>query len=183
VNQRNFAASPAGSYDLLVIGDSLARGWPDAIFSPLHVANFGVDGDSTQHVLWRLALPEMNRLNPSKVLLVVGTNNLGRGDEPCAIAAGIRKIVEGVRSTWPLAQPAFLEIPPSGADFKFKNDERLKTNAAARQIVSLKTINVDSTITCEGHRPCGNYRDDNVHFSLVGYETLTNAVKAALFPN
>jgi hypothetical protein len=55
---------------------------------PLRATNFGVGGDSTQHVLRRRALQEMRCLNPTKVLLVIGANNLGRGDELCGTADG-----------------------------------------------------------------------------------------------
>ena len=142
------AATPPGNYDLLLIGDSLAQLWPDASLSPIKVANLGIGGDSTQHVLWRLASPEMRMLAPAKVLLVIGTNNLGTGSPPCAIAAGIRKITESVAQMWPSAQIAFLEIPPRGTDFKYNNNWRLETNAMARLIPGLKK---PSTLLMRSH--------------------------------
>jgi lysophospholipase L1-like esterase len=177
------AAILPGDSDLLLIGDSLAQLWPDVSLSPLRVANLGIGGDSTQHLLWRLASPELSTLKPIKVLIVIGTNNLGTGSQPCAIVAGIRKIIGKVGETWPSAQAAFLEITPRGADFGFNNTWRLETNAAVRLIPGVKTINVDDAITCDWHVPCQNYGDDNLHFSPAGYEIVGKAVKAALFQN
>ena len=181
---QKLAAIQPGNYDLLLIGDSLADAWPADSLSPLQVANFGIGGDETQNVLWRLASPELAKLKPRKVLVVIGTNNLGAGNPPCATVAGINKIIEKVRETWPSAQIAFLEIPPRGtAGFKFNNDWRLETNAAVGHIKGVTTINVDNAITCNWHVPCENYADDNSHFSQAGYQILGKAVKAALFQN
>jgi lysophospholipase L1-like esterase len=174
------AATPPGSYDLLLLGDSLAELWPDASFSPLKAANLGVGGDGTQHLLWRLESPEMKTLKLGKVLIVIGTNNLG-GSQSCAIAAGISKVVEKANAIWPSSQIAFLDIPPRGVDFKFNNDRRLATNAAVRQIPDLRSIDVDDAITCRWKAPCVNYGDDNLHFSEAGYRILGKAVRDALF--
>jgi len=51
-----------GGFDVLFMGDSITDGWRngaqrkiwDATFAPLKAANFGISGDRTQHVLWRL---------------------------------------------------------------------------------------------------------------------------------
>lgn len=34
------------------------------LFSPLHALNFGVGGDATQHVLWRLSNGELDNISP-----------------------------------------------------------------------------------------------------------------------
>lgn len=34
------------------------------LFSPLHSLNFGVGGDATQHVLWRLINGELDSISP-----------------------------------------------------------------------------------------------------------------------
>lgn len=34
------------------------------LFSPLHCLNFGVGGDATQHVLWRLSNGELDNISP-----------------------------------------------------------------------------------------------------------------------
>ena len=179
-SERLAAATP-GNYDLLLLGDSLAQLWPDASLSPLKVANLGLGGDSTQHLLWRLASPEMNTLKPSKVLFVIGTNNLVTGSQPCAIVAGIATIIRKSKETWPSAQLVFLEIPPSGADFMSNNNRRLEINAAVRLIPGVKTINVDNAITCGWQAPCVNYADDHLHFHEPGYRVLGKAAHDALF--
>ncbi len=180
---QEFATSTQVNDDLLLIGDSLVEFWPDTSLSPLRVANFGVGGDQTQHVLWRLSAPKLQKLMPRKVLIVIGTNNLTANSPPCAIIAGITKIIQTAKKIWPSAGLVFLEIPPRGVGFVFKNDERQEVNAAIRKIGGVKTINADDVLTCGWHDPCANYNDDKIHFSQVGYQLLGQTMKSALFQN
>jgi len=177
------AATPPGNYNLVLLGDSLAQRWPVLSLSPLNVANLGVGGDQTQHVLWRLSSPELAKLKPSKILIVIGTNNLTVDISPCAIIAGIGKIIERASEVWPSAEMAFLEIAPRGDSFMFKNDQRMEVNKAIRQIARAKSVNVDDAITCEWHSPCVNYEDDKIHFSEVGYQLLGRIIKSTMFQN
>lgn len=47
------------------------------LFSPLHALNFGVGGDATQHVLWRLSNGELDNISP-KVLIMIEYMNQNR---------------------------------------------------------------------------------------------------------
>jgi lysophospholipase L1-like esterase len=96
-----------GGFDVLFTGDSITDVWRnnpqkknwDATFGPLKAANFGISGDRTQHVLWRLQHGELRPTLP-KVVLMIGTNNIGQkdGPEPPASAiAGIQAIVKEIR--------------------------------------------------------------------------------------
>src|SRR6185436_4979379 len=98
-----------GGFDVLFTGDSITDGWRnnpqrkifDATFGPLKAANFGLSGDRTQHLLWRLQNGEFEGLTlPRVVVLMIGTNNIGQknGPEPPASAiAGIQAIVKEIR--------------------------------------------------------------------------------------
>src|SRR4029077_15760451 len=73
-----------GGIDLLFLGDSLAQGWGDSAqkdlwksyFEPYKAANFGLGGDRTQQVLWRISNGEIDGISPKVIVLSVGTNNL-----------------------------------------------------------------------------------------------------------
>src|SRR5215207_11656977 len=76
-----------GNVDVLFLGDSITDAWRrdppggekvwDTHFAPLHAANFGISGDRTQHVLWRMENGELDGIKPKAIVLMIGTNNTG----------------------------------------------------------------------------------------------------------
>ena len=70
----------------------MARRPFDKYFGDVKVANFGISGDTTQGVLWRLQNGEGKGHKPKAVMLMIGTNNTG-GSSGAEIAEGIGAIV------------------------------------------------------------------------------------------
>jgi len=169
------------SIDLVLIGDSLAQAWDDKSWLPARVLNLGVGGDQTQHVLWRLSNADWSRLNTRRVLIILGTNNLSAGDEPCAILFGIQKVIDKSRRLWPTARIGVMAIPPRGPDFQEDARDRIEVNQALKLIPGVTAINVDDAITCNWKTPCENFRSDNTHFTDAGYHVLLGKVRGALF--
>ena len=71
-----------GDVDLLFLGDSITQGWGDNAtwkthYTPRHAANFGIGGDGTQHVLWRVENGELDGIKPRAIVMMIGTNNIG----------------------------------------------------------------------------------------------------------
>ena len=68
------------SVDLLLLGDSLTENWsPEVIeeyFSEFSIANFGIGGDHTGNVLWRLQNMEFDKFSPKLIVLQIGVNNI-----------------------------------------------------------------------------------------------------------
>ena len=71
-----------GGVDILFLGDSITDMWRNKgvnvwnkCYAPRHAANFGIGGDKTQHVLWRIAHGELDGIKPKVVVLVICTNN------------------------------------------------------------------------------------------------------------
>lgn len=73
-----------------VMQETLAKRWPAPLI-------FGISGDQTQHVLWRLAHGELSAKMASDerllVVLLIGTNNLAAGHSPEEVADGISTVV------------------------------------------------------------------------------------------
>lgn len=103
--------------DVLFVGDSLVQllhqfeVWRE-LFSPLHALNFGLGGDGTQHVLWRLSNGELDHISPKVVVLWVGTNNHGHTAEQ--ICGGIMAIVQLIKNKLPNAHTLVLGLLPRG---------------------------------------------------------------------
>lgn len=92
--------------DVLFLGDSITAGWDGSLwqqyFAPLRAANFGIGGDHTGNILWRLQHGAIGNLQPRLVVLLAGVNNFGHLNEtPEQVARGVTAIVKQVRLAWP----------------------------------------------------------------------------------
>src|SRR5512134_3072525 len=72
-----------GGIECLLMGDSITDWWRraglevyEANFGDLDCANFGIAGDRTQGVLWRMQNGELDGYSPKLMMLMIGTNNL-----------------------------------------------------------------------------------------------------------
>ena len=104
--------------DLLFLGDSITQGWNNnevwkRFYGPRNAANFGIGGDRTQHVLWRIQNGELDGIEPKVVVLMIGTNNASSAtaDE---IAQGVTAIVKELRQRLPESKILLLGVFPRG---------------------------------------------------------------------
>jgi len=119
----------AGNIDLLFVGDSItdwfAYGFRDqparggavwqASFGSLNPGNFGIAGDTTQGVLWRMQNGELEGFDAKLIVHMLGTNNINRNpvDE---IVDGNRLILAEYRKRQPQAKVLLLGVFPRGAE-------------------------------------------------------------------
>lgn len=61
------------------IGDSITEGWAgngrkvwDKYYTPRHAFNYGIGGDRTEHVLYRIANKEFDGVNAKAAVLMIG---------------------------------------------------------------------------------------------------------------
>lgn len=87
-------------------GDSITENWKNAgneiwaqCFAPYGAVNFGIGGDRTQNLLWRLSQGQGEGMHPKLVILMIGTNNIRFPAEQ--IFDGVRAVVEAYRKRFP----------------------------------------------------------------------------------
>jgi len=119
-----------GHVDVLFLGDSITQGWEGngkdvwaKHFEPLNTANFGIGGDRTQHVLWRITEgKELEGIDPKVAVLMIGTNNAGSNSAE-EIADGVEAIVKELRRQKPHMKVLVLGVfPRSGKPAKDLKD-------------------------------------------------------------
>ena len=177
-----------GNIDLLFLGDSITQGWHNnevwkRFYGPRHAANFGIGGDRTQHVLWRIENGEIDGIHPRVAVLMIGTNNAGSNSAD-EIAAGVTAIVQDLRKRLPETKVLLLGVFPRSA----KPDKtREKLAEVNRQISRLddgtnvsyldigKTfLNSDGTISRE-------IMPDYLHLTAKGYRLWADAMEPTLW--
>ncbi|PAW74398.1 MAG: hypothetical protein B9S26_01265 [Opitutia bacterium Tous-C4FEB] len=105
---------------MLFIGDSITAGWTKAphiwehYYGKFQPANFGIGGDRTQHVIWRIENGELEGLKPKVTVLMIGTNN-SSSDTAAEITAANIKIIGLIRAKMPATKVLLLAIFPRGA--------------------------------------------------------------------
>lgn len=130
-HEANVARAAQGDADILLLGDSITEGWGNTTlwqerFPTLKIANFGVGGDTTSNVLWRLENGEIGNLKPRVVMLLIGVNNLGRNDDdPPKVVDGIQAIVSMLHARMPAARIAILGVLPADEQPKTKMRKRI----------------------------------------------------------
>lgn len=189
-----------GVIDVYFLGDSITRRWQatdypehrknwDANFHGWNAANFGWGGDMTQNVLWRLAHGELDGVHPKVVVLMVGTNNVGRrppeGDEFCDdVARGIRAVVGLVREKAPSAKVILMGITPRNDDGGTAAMPAINTiNERISKFADGKTVfylNINDKLADENGKLLPGMTDDGLHLSVAGYQVWADALKPRL---
>ncbi len=106
LHEKFLARAKAGPIGVLFLGDSITEGWGKAphiwerYYGKYDPANFGIGGDQTQHVIWRIENGELDGIHPKVVVFMLGTNNTG-SHTAAQIAAADRKIVSMIRDRLP----------------------------------------------------------------------------------
>jgi lysophospholipase L1-like esterase len=127
--------SKKGEAQLVFLGDSITHGWEgkgkavwEKYWAPLKAANFGIGGDRTEHVLWRLEHGNFDGIKPKEIVIMIGTNNTGQQGRPmkefnneiyaCTAeqtAEGVKAIIAKLQARCPEAKILLLAIFPRGA--------------------------------------------------------------------
>jgi lysophospholipase L1-like esterase len=176
-----------GDVDVLFLGDSITQGWEGAgkemwktHFAPLKAANFGIGGDQTGHVLWRLTEgKELEGINPKVAVIMIGTNNgAHKADE---VAGGIEAIVAELQKQRPECKILLLGIFPRSA--KATEPVRAKLKEVNTRIAKLddgkkvffkdigdKFLDSEGTLSKE-------IMPDLLHLSPKGYTIWAEAIK------
>jgi lysophospholipase L1-like esterase len=112
------AQAKQGGVDILFLGDSITDNWRkkgsnvwNKFYAPRRAANFGIGGDRTQHVLWRIDHGELDGLKPKVTVLMIGTNN-SNSDSSDPIADAIKLIIREIRAKCPDTKVLLLGIFP-----------------------------------------------------------------------
>jgi len=159
------------------LGDSITEGWNwgewgleiwNVAYKPRGAFNYGIGGDNTQGVLYRIHHGEFDGLTPKVVVLNIGTNNIGFFPD-ADTAQAIQTIVKDLRTKMPKAKIILMGIFPRQGDFQ---DSAVDTiNAAIKSTANVTYIDLGSKLRAShGNVVAADYRDDQLHINANGYK-------------
>lgn len=191
-----------GDIDLLFMGDSITDWWRNpgrggavegAIpyggkavfekhFGSMKVANFGIAGDTTQGVLWRLQNGEGEGYKPKAIMLMIGTNNTGR-NSPAEIAMGVANVVFELRKDFPDAKILLLAVFPrssGGQTITTKIDGINKLISTLHDNQHVFYMDIGSKFLAPDGSIPRDIMSDGLHPTSKGYEIWAEAVHDTL---
>lgn len=179
------ALAKKGDVDVLFLGDSITEGWKyhgkklwEKEYAPRKAANFGISGDSTQHVLWRLRNGELDGITPRAVVLMIGTNNMGSHSAD-QIAGGVEAIVKELRAKLPKVKILLLAIFPRGEKPGEIREKIAKTNEKIRNLGDV-WIDLTERFVGDGGVISKDVMPDFLHLSAKGYEIWADGIRDGL---
>ncbi len=178
-----------GGIEVLFLGDSITAGWGGAgkevwatRYEPLKGANFGIGGDTTRQILWRIGNGELDGLKPKVVVLMIGVNNIfqnnGTDEE---IAKGVAEVIKRIHAKTPESKILLQSILPLKAE---SYDKRVQAvNPLLQKLAGPKVIWLDLTPSFrggDGKNLADLYVQDGTHLGPKGYETWAEALTPKL---
>jgi lysophospholipase L1-like esterase len=178
-----------GDVDVLFLGDSITDGWRgkkkiwDKAFGELKPANFGIGGDRTQHVLWRIQNGELDGIKPKVAVLMIGTNNAGN-DSAEQIADGVTAIVKHIQHKSPHTKVLLLAVFPRGKMIpNGGNTKIIEINKIIAKLddggKSVKHLDIGQKFMKDGQIPA-DIMPDYLHLSEAGYQIWADAITPTL---
>lgn len=187
-----------GPIGVLFLGDSITAGWTKAphvwehYYGKFQPANFGIGGDQTQHVIWRIENGELEGIQPKVVVLMLGTNNSAAHTTE-EIAAADRKIIELIRAKIPAAKVLLLGIFPRGPR---KNAQGVVTDDAVKRMAVINGVNAElaklddgtniryldlsAKFLCDDGKIPSIIMPDQLHPNAAGYQLWADAMQPLL---
>jgi lysophospholipase L1-like esterase len=193
-HENNLEVARAGDVELLLMGDSITDFWRNAegayagkpvldeYFGQWQIANFGIAGDTTQGVIYRLQNGEGEGFTPRAIMLMIGTNTT-RANSAAEIAEGVGAIVLDMRTRWPGAKILLLGVFPRGG----ANDPARGTIAEINQRIaklhdgqSVHYLDIGKVFLDGNGDIPREVMSDGLHPSTEGYRRWAEAVKEPL---
>lgn len=182
-----------GPVDILFLGDSITQSWSregkaiwEERYAPRAAANFGIGGDMTQELLWRITEgKELEGMQPRVCVLLIGTNNFGaKNHAPESVVKGIQTTVEAIQERLPETRIILMEILPR--DEQPDTPLRRSITEANRLLQSLespdrvKLLSLSSKFLKDDGTLDPQLMPDFLHLSEQGYRIWADALDPVL---
>ena len=178
------------SPNYLFLGDSITDFYDlEKYFPDDPVVNSGINGDQTTDILEDME-ERVYQYNPSKVFLLIGTNDLQHERSIDEIVDNIKKIVEGIKENRPEAEIYIESIYPINNTDAEKIDHDMVGRRTNEDIMTINEklqqycqendvvyIDLYNELIDEDGNLKEEYTKEGLHMSDEGYEAITEKLK------
>jgi len=175
--------------DMIFIGDSITAGWMGRgkdiwakYYANRNALDFGVGGDRTQNVLWRLENIDLKDFKPKVAVILIGTNNTQ--DTPQAIANGVKAVITKTQAMFAGVKVILVSIMPNrrANDKMMAADEIIKKFADDQSVYYLDLVPLMmpvATATADGKTDTNwkGLSEDHLHPDAAGYQLWADAME------
>ena len=189
-----------GRIDVYFAGDSITRRWratdyPQFLanwnenFFGWNAANFGWGGDTIQNILWRLQNGELDGVHPKVIVLLAGTNNVGKTPpseaEVANITRGIKALLDTMLEKAHGATIIVMGILPRNDGVQptaiIPSINRINQNIAKlADGKRIRYLNINDKLADKDGKLFDGMTVDRLHLSLKGYQVWGDALKPLL---
>jgi lysophospholipase L1-like esterase len=198
-HEQLLAKTRQGRINIYFEGDSITRRWGATDYPQLlenwnknffgwNAADFGWGADRVENILWRLENGELDGVNPKIIVLLAGTNNVGKRVPPqgmdhaaADITKGLAAVVRVMQSKAPDAIVILMGIFPRNDSMEVmpvidKVNANLARMADGRKI---RYLNINHELAdADGKLYDGMMNaTDKLHPALKGYQVWADALK------
>ena len=164
---KGFMNEPRIKNQIVFLGDSITDYVNfDEILPDYHIINRGIAGDTTSGVLRRLN--EVISLKPTKIFILIGTNDIGMGVNTIPIANNIRTIITRIHEKLPDTKIYLQSLFPTRHHTPRPNTEIQALNIEIQSIaqnLDCTFINLYPLLLDSDGELAENYTIDGLHLS------------------
>lgn len=178
--KEHFESLPNTENEIIFLGNSITDNseWWE-LFSDTHVKNRGIGGDDTDGILERL--DEVTESSPSKIFIMIGTNDLSNGKSVEYIVENYRKIIACIKHSTPDTKIYIQSILPTddAVHYTRRNADIIRINELLKQIASengLVYIDLFTLFRLENDKLNPAYSIDGLHLNGKGYLVWKDAI-------
>ena len=175
--------------NVLFLGDSITDFYDlEKYYPDNNVVNSGISGDVSDDILNDM-YNRVYRYNPSKIFLLIGTNQIPKGDIDDEIVDDIKRIIINIHDNRPIAKIYVESIYPVNKNLNknmVKNRENgrivelnKKIEEMVKDIEYVGYINIYDSLL-KDNKLSDEYSIDGLHLNDRGYEIVTNIIKKYL---
>lgn len=168
---------------VVFLGDSITQGWGTRFkgkFAGMKLANRGISGDTTRGMLIRLQ-QDVLALNPSAIVMLLGTNDIEVDVEADAIGRNFEKIIAAIKQHNPKTPIVLCRMFPSSASKNRPKETIQRVNtlyeSTAKGDSQITVVDTWTLFATESGDADPMWFTDLLHLNAAGYDRWAAALQ------